>query len=193
MNPAERPWPQEPTAAPAYPPTPAAPYPPIPGPAPMAALHKKPLLAALLSFFPGLGQIYDGLYLRGLVLFLIFGSLITLLAAEVAIPLFAIGVGFTVCFSVLDAYRQAVLINYGYARDLGLSDLPLKLRASQGGIVAGVILCVIGVISLIDRFFVVDLTWLADLWPLGLIAVGVWLIVATLRERRKERESTTGA
>jgi len=150
-------------------------------------LRKRPLLAAVLSLFPGLGQVYDGLYLRGGILFLVFASLIQIIEGAEA-PLFALGIAFTVCFSVIDAYRQAVLINYGYAQDLGLTDLPLRPRAGQGGIIAGVILALLGVFAALDRFFSIDLDWLANLWPFGLMAVGAWLIVATVRERRRNRE-----
>jgi LiaI-LiaF-like transmembrane region len=181
MNPAERPWPQDAAQAP-------PPYPP-PGaaPAPAVLIRKRPLLAAALSLFPGLGQIYDGLYLRGIILFLVFGSLIALVVANGS-PFFGLSIAFTLFFSVIDAYRQALLINFGYAQDLGLTDLPLRPRASQGGLVAGVILTLLGLLALAERFFDIDLDWLADFWPLGLVALGGWLIVATLRERRKERE-----
>jgi hypothetical protein len=176
----ERPWPQEPHEAP----VPLSPA--VPPQAPPNLLRKKPLLALVLSAFPGLGQIYDGLYLRGLILFLIFSGLITL-ADATDHPLFIMGVFFTVLFSMVDAYRQALLINYGYAQDLGLSDLPARPRAGQGGLIAGVILTLIGVVALLERFFFIDLELLADLWPVGLIAVGVWLIVATVRERARDR------
>ena len=185
MNPAERPWPQETGQS-------AVPYPPpAPAAAPSPMLRKRPLLAAILSFFPGLGQIYVGLYLRGAILFLVFASLMQLVDSAEA-PIFALGIAFTVCFSVIDAYRQAVLINYGYARDLGLTDLPVRPRAGQGGIIAGVVLAILGILAAIERFFVVDLSLLADLWPFGLIAVGAWLIVATVRERRRDREGEPG-
>ena len=178
MNPMERTWPQEPTEAP------VSGTPPAPAPLP---LRKRPLFAAFLSLFPGLGQVYDGLYLRGAILFLVFGSLISLITMD-GQPIFGLGIAFTLFFSVIDAYRQAVLINYGYAQDLGLTDLPLRPNASQGGIVAGAILALIGLLGLAERFLDIDFDWLADWWPLGLVIVGVWLIVATVRERRKARE-----
>ena len=179
----DRPWPQEPAEAPVSL-SPALPQPP---PRP---LQKRPLLAALFSAFPGLGQVYDGLYLRGLVLFLVFTSLIAITSEEH--PLFAFGIAFTVLFGMIDAYRQAVLINFGYTQDLGLADLPAAPHAGQGGIVAGALLALIGLVALLERFFVVDLDWLAELWPVGLIAAGLWLVAATVRERRARREAVGG-
>ena len=182
----ERPWPQEPHEAP----VPLSPA--VPPQAPANLLRKKPLLALVLSAFPGLGQIYDGLYLRGLILFLIFSGLISLVNAAEE-PIFVLGIFFTALFAMVDAYRQALLINYGYAQDLGLSDLPARPRVGQGGIVAGVILALIGLLALLARFFVIDLELLADFWPVGLIAAGVWLIVATVRERARDRAGREAA
>lgn len=185
----ERPWPHEPHE-PHEAPVPLSPA--VPPQAPPNLLRKKPLLALLLSAFPGLGQIYDGLYLRGLILFLIFSGLISLVQAADE-PFFVLGIFFTALFAMVDAYRQALLINYGYAQDLGLSDLPARPRVGQGGIVAGVILALIGLFALLARFFVIDLELLADLWPVGLIAAGVWLVVATVRERARDRAGREAA
>jgi hypothetical protein len=86
---------------------------------------------------------------------------------------------------VIDSYRQATLINYGYAQDLGLLDLPRHPRASQGGVVAGVLLVLIGLVALSEQYFNVSLEWLFDLWPFALVAVGGWLVWSSLRDRRR--------
>lgn len=44
---------------------------------------------------------------------------------------------------------------------------------SQGTIIGGIILILLGVLFLLDRWFNIDF---GDLWPLILIAVGAWLI-----------------
>jgi len=87
-------------------------------------------------------------------------------------------------FARFDAYRQAVLINHGYQQDLGLLDLPKRLRPGQGGIAAGVILVLIGVYALLERFASIQLDWIFDLWPLFAVGLGVWLIWGTIRDRR---------
>ncbi len=43
----------------------------------------------------------------------------------------------------------------------------------QGSIIGGVVLIILGVLFLLDRWFNIDF---GDLWPLILIAIGVWLI-----------------
>ncbi|HVR99679.1 MAG TPA: DUF5668 domain-containing protein [Thermoanaerobaculia bacterium] len=179
MNPSENPWPQE-----APPPAPIAAPIPVTSTLPDGVARKSPALAAFLSLFPGLGHLYNGLYMRGLTFFLIVASLIAL-TAERGHPLFGLGIAFFWLFNVMDAYRQATLINYGYAQDLGLTDLPLHPRASQGGLAAGIILTLIGLVAFLDRFFVIDLEWLLDFWPVALMGIGLWLIVAAIRDRRK--------
>jgi hypothetical protein len=180
MSPAENPsWQPYPDAAP----PPAAPAPAVH----RDPIHQKvPFLAAILSGFPGMGNVYNGLYLRGLVQFLIIGTLVNMLDHGGS-PFLGMALAFFWAFNVLDAYRQAVLINYGYSQDLGLLDTPQRPRAGQGGLVAGIILTFLGIIAFLDQYVNIDLRWLYDLWPLAIVAVGVWLIVASIRDRQKAR------
>jgi hypothetical protein len=187
MNPAEN-WQTaaEPIAAESGPAPAFAPPAPTPVPvAPPAVSRKNPFLAALLSAFPGMGNIYNGLYMRGLIFFLIVVSLIGITTGGHGHELFGMAVAFFWLFNVIDAYRQATLINYGYAQDLGLLDMPRVPRAGQGGLVAGALLTLIGIASVLDRYTVIDYDWLFQLWPFALVAVGVWLVVASFRDRRR--------
>jgi hypothetical protein len=152
---------------------------PVPPP-PM--LRKNPKLAAVLSAFPGMGNVYNGLYLRGVTFFLMVVACMYI--ASRGHGLFGFVVAFVWLFNVLDAYRQATLINYGYAQDLGLTDLPAHPRANQGGLAAGILLSVIGIVAVLEEYFNLDVQWLFNLWPFALIGIGLWLIVGTLRERR---------
>ena len=185
-NPADTPWPQQAPPAPHAAPLDAAPgyVPPAAAYAAAHPLRKSPRLAMALSLFPGLGNVYNGLYLRGLIQFLIVGSLMGLLDKAES-PFFGMAMVFFWAFNVLDAYRQAVLINHGYSQDLGLLDQPDRPRPGQGGLVAGVILTMIGIVAFIEEFINIDLEWLYEFWPLALVGIGLWLIIASVRERRK--------
>jgi len=166
---------------------------PVPGAVPTAPApigQKNPGLAALLSFFPGMGNVYNGLYMRGVTFFLIVLSLIGI--ANRGHDLFGFAIAFFWIFNVIDAYRQATLINYGYAQDLGLLDLPRHPRASQGGVAAGAILALIGLVALLERYFYIRLDWLFDLWPFALVLLGGWMIWASLRDRRRAGETESG-
>lgn len=163
--------------------TPAAPPPSPPAPADRTR-YKNPIIAGILSLFPGVGNLYNGLYLRGLAFFLICTSMIVI--TERGHPLFGLGIAFFWIFNVVDAYRQAVLINHGYGHDLGLEERP-KISQGQGGVMVGAIMFLIGAFALADMLFgPIDLDWLIDLWPVFLMAIGGWLIFDTLRDKKKK-------
>ena len=170
------------SAAAAEPQPPQTPPPPVPAVEERAPdNYKNPILAGVLSLFPGIGNIYNGLYMRGLAFFLICASMIAITTRE---PIFGLGIAFAWIFNVVDAYRQATLINHGYAQDLGI-DRPPKV-SGQGGAVVGAIMLMIGAFALYDNYFgPIDLDWLIDLWPVFLMAIGAWLIFDTVRDRAK--------
>ncbi|MFP5286301.1 MAG: LiaI-LiaF-like domain-containing protein [Thermoanaerobaculia bacterium] len=183
MNPVES-WHPQPEPQPQPVPPVAAVPPAVPSPQTLPAPigQKRPFFAAALSLFPGMGHVYNGLYVRGFTLFLITMSLLALADRnEIFVP---VAIFFWI-FNVLDAYRQATLINYGYAQDLGLVDLPQHPRASQGGLAAGIILTLIGIVAVLEEYFHVDLEWVFDLWPVALLGLGLGLIWSSLRDRRR--------
>lgn len=146
-------------------------------------LQKSPLLAAFLSFMPGLGNIYNGLYVRGISFFLIWGGIFALTIRtgnrsqgdSEALALFIPAVVFIWLFNLFDAYRQASLINHGYATDLGLEDNG-RLRKAPGGMALGVVVLLIGVYGALERIFDFDLSLILEFWYVAFIAFGAWLI-----------------
>jgi hypothetical protein len=151
---------------------------------PAAISRKNPGLALVLSIFPGMGNVYNGLYMRGLTFFLVIACL-NGIVADGRHPLFGLAIAFFWLFNLIDAYRQATLINYGYAQDLGLLDMPKVPRAGQGGMIAGALLSLVGITAIADRYFDIRFDWIFDLWPFALVAMGLWLIVSTVRDRRR--------
>ena len=174
-----RPIEQEPlNERPAHPTAPASP-----------PLRKNPLLAATLGLFPGVGHIYDGLYLRGVIFFSLVASLIALGNSDDGDHgVLGFVVAFVWIFNVIDSVRQAQLINIGRAQDLGIEDAPKAPKASQGGLFAGLLFLALGVMASLQVFFDVELSWMLHYWPLALLAMGAWLTVAWFRERKKGEE-----
>ena len=170
----------------------AAPPQPPPPPAIAAEMTKSPGLAAFLSvILPGLGNIYNGLYMRGGALFLIWASVFGLVQ-DSAQHGHEADMGFLIpcmifiwAFNVFDAFRQAKLINHGYATDLGLTERP-KLGVGGGGMAIGVALVVIGLYGALRRYLDFDLSWLLQHWPLFLIAFGGWMVWQAIQARREE-------
>ncbi len=144
----------------------------------IAAPQRSPGLALVLSFLPGLGHVYLALYTRAAVIFLSFLAAITLAGHNGVLGLVATFVWF---FGLVDAYRQAQLLNLGSPEYLE----PPKPAAGGGTLGFGVFLTVVGGVLLIDRFFPIDLAWLADWWPAILVVFGLYLIGSTIAGRRK--------
>ena len=174
-RPIETPIAEEKSVAPSLPPSPP--------------LLKRPFVAGFLSLFPGIGNVYNGLYLRGLLFFTVIACLLALGSDEGhEHPVLGFVIAFAWIFNVLDAYRQATLINLGYAQDLGQEDLPRIPKAGQGGLLAGILLIVLGAVAGLQLYLGIDLSWMIHFWPLAVIASGGWLVFAWLRERAKQTE-----
>ncbi|MEO8348698.1 MAG: hypothetical protein ABI610_07285 [Acidobacteriota bacterium] len=185
----------------------AIPPPPIaaeayrPPPVPIIVEKKSPGLAGILSaIFPGLGQLYLGLYQRAFKIAAAFAGCIWLVTAtdrfhgNVA-PLFGMGIAFTWFFGIIDAVRQSKAINAGYVNAGGLaaSERVARVkRESTASLTWGVILVGIGTLWLIDRYVDLDWFWAAvEDWlaPVSFILLGVILIATYVIKKRKRNES----
>jgi LiaI-LiaF-like transmembrane region len=182
--------PEEQQTPAAAPPDAAAPLPPPqapPAPAPVAAPPPRrysPGLVVVLSFLPGLGHLYLGLYQRGIVFFLCFASGIWLADhADLGIL-----IPFVWFFCLIDAYRQAQAANQGMAAP---SPATSPGGARRGGSLGfGIFLTVLGAILLYNQFYPLDLSFLVDWWPLLLVIAGIYLLIRHFVEdkRRRDRE-----
>ncbi len=150
--------------------------------------RKSPFLAGALSLFPGLGQVYLGLYVRGFVNAIVIAIVITLLATnelDELTPLFGFLLPFFWLYNVIDAARTAVLYNQAL-NGLESAAMPSDLRLPRvgGSIAGGVALIVIGAILLAHTRFGMRLEWVAEWWPVAPIALGAWLVFRAVSERR---------
>jgi hypothetical protein len=191
---------QAPNSAPQAPPAQAtAPPPPPPyapqmptAPQPVVIERKSPGLAAALSFFPGLGHLYLGLYPRA---FAIGGAFIVSIAFSShgnAGEFFGPVIAFVWFFGIIDAVRQARAINRGQLAEAGFP--VVQARASGTGTLTwGVILVGLGALLLIDRYVDIDWSFMSD-WggPVAFILLGLVLIIGNVSKRRRENESNAG-
>ena len=151
--------------------------------------YRAPVLAGLLSIVPGLGNVYNGLYRRGIAFFFLCTGLF-FLAVEAGqetgggpeLALLVPTMVFFWMFNLFDAFRQATLINHGGVSDVGLLD-PSAGRRGNGGLTLGIAIALVGLYGLLDRFFDVDLTVLFEHWYFFFLAFGGWLILQALRSR----------
>ena len=172
------PLPQAAAPPPAFAPLPAAPAPP--------PMIKRPAVAGLLSFLPGLGHVYLGLYQRAIAFFAVWVIIMSIAPhgpgpAGILIP-------FWWFFILIDAVRQAKAINMTDApkSNLLVGEKPMNV---SGGLAFGIFLVLVGVFFLIDRYVRIDLSFLYDFWPVFLIAFGAWQIWLYWKSKKAAAEA----
>lgn len=159
-------------------PAPGAP-PALPPPAPYLRLPKSPGLAAFLSLFPGLGQVYNGKIARAFLFFFGWVGSIYLAATGNEFP-FAFVIPFIYLWNMIDAWKGAAAIN---ARFLGG-----KAEPEDTGVESplwGASLALFGVLILFNNLGWLDLERLARWWPILLIAVGVYFVYGSIQQKQK--------
>lgn len=133
-----------------------------------------PGTAFLLGLIPGVGAIYNGQYLKGLVHIFILGLLFTA-ADHGGGALFGLMIPGFWFYMAFEAYHTARRKREGLPVD-DFSGLDLGKNA-QFPVVA-VLLIVFGVIFLLDNLGVLELRRIMRLWPAGLIALGLYMLYA---------------
>lgn len=158
----------------------ANPYaPPAAAPAyAVAPVQTSPGLAFLLGMIPGVGAIYNGQYLKGLVHALVFGLLITLIDnsnGTGAQPLLAMILAAFWFYMAFEAYHTARKRQLGVPVDEWSSIIP---RGRQGGRipVGPILLIAIGVIYLLNSLDLLDFRAISRFWPVILIVVGAYML-----------------
>lgn len=149
-----------------------------PGPSP----PKSPPLAAVLSIlFPGLGHLYLWAYERAFMIW-----------ATIAVCIFMIINGFwpfsfliafVYFFSIFDSYREAQFYNMRAESE----DTPMPRADSQGRLMFGVFLAVVAGVVLADKLDFFDMDWIYDWWPVPVFLLGVYFIIAAIRDKMKDR------
>jgi len=176
--------------------------PPITTPTgPIVVIEKKsPGLAGVLSaIFPGLGQLYLGLYQRAFKIAAVFVGCIWLISVHFmggrTAPLLGMGIAFVWFFGIIDAVRQSKAINSGYVEAGGLASperVVRKAPESAASLTWGVILVGIGALWLLDRFADLDAFWaIVEDWlaPVSFILLGLILIVTYVAKKRRRNAS----
>lgn len=189
-----------PPASAAAAPEPAAPPPPSAIPTRAVRLPRKsPFVACLLSFLPGVGQIYVGYYKLGFVHNLVFGSTLALMIAsegsfEPLIAVMGIFLAFFFVYNVVDAGRRAVHYNLAVegGQQLDMPDMNVTLPSFGGSIAGGAALLVVGFLLLLNTRFGLSLDWIEEWWPLAPMALGAYLLIKALQERKARRPSDPG-
>ena len=148
----------------------AGPSPVVPG----VSGGPNPGVACALGFIPGLGAVYNGEYVKGLIHVVIFGGLIGLMnsnsMSDSMQAMVAVFFAVFCCYMPIEAYRTA------RARQLGQPAPGIFGETESQRPIGALVLIGLGVFFLLDTLGVLNSVWIWRLWPLALIAVGVLLI-----------------
>lgn len=158
-------------------------------PSSSAPIQTSPGLAFLLGCIPlGVGAIYNGQYLKGLIHALIFALLVSLAGNDrgAGQPIIGILLAAFIFYMPFEAYHTAKRRQMGMPVDEWSSILPRKAYAGQASI-GPIILILIGVAFLLDSLHIIDF-WAFErfwpvLWPVLLIVVGAYTLYARLKDR----------
>ena len=143
---------------------------------------KSPVAAGILSgICPGIGQIYNGEFMKGILFLIIFAGAISI-QHHAGQPLQTfIMIGFYV-FQIIEAVNTAKAINIRALSSTGaetapaaFSPFPVKPAAS-GSVFWGLVLMALGGLFLLGNFDLIDYDRIFDFWPLIVILIGLKMI-----------------
>jgi hypothetical protein len=154
-----------------------------------APIQTSPGLAFILGCIPlGVGAIYNGQYLKGLIHALIFGLLVSVQggARGTGETLAGILLAAFIFYMPFEAYHTAKRRQLGLPVDEWSSILPRKAYTNQAS-VGPIILILIGVAFLLDSLHIIDF-WAIQriwpvLWPILLIVVGAYALYSRLTDK----------
>lgn len=160
-----------------------APPPPSAPPAAPGAMRTSPALAFLLGCIPGVGAIYNGQYVKGLVHAVIFGLLMSIANSEGHDGGEAFVVMTTMAFffyMAFEAYHTARKRQLGLNPDEWSSLLGAN-RFSTTVPLGPIALIVIGILFLLQTLHVLNLRVVGRFWPVVLIGIGIAMLYARVR------------
>lgn len=155
------------------------------------SINNSPRFAFVLGLIPGVGAIYNGQYLKGLVHAVIFGLLISLASAtegSAGQPMIVtLAMGFY-AYMAFEAYHTA------RKRQLGLaveewSSLVSPNHYMARAPIGPVLLIVLGILFLLDTLHVIEFRELARFWPVLLIIAGAVMLFNRMSNARVAEDS----
>jgi hypothetical protein len=150
----------------------------VPLSAPLQPVSTSPALAFALGFIPGVGAIYNGQYLKGLVHAVIFGLMVSLMNATeggAGQPLIGIILCAFVFYMPFEAYHTAKRRQLGQPVE-EFSSLIAQNRLASHTPIGPIFLIAIGVLFLLDTLNLVHFRDLARFWPILLILAGAFML-----------------
>ena len=142
-----------------------------------------PGLAFLLGFIPGVGAIYNGQYVKGLVHVVILGVLISFVSSEDLSgnlqPLFGMMIAVWVFYMAFEAYHTAKRRQLGQPVDEFSSIVPRRGGPARLPL-APIFLIAVGLLFLLHNLNIIRIGELLRYWPVALICLGAYMLYERL-------------
>jgi len=140
---------------------------------------KSPVLAGFLGLIPGVGAIYNGQILKGIIFIFIYAGLISMQEHSAIQPLAAFALTGFIIYLVIDAVQTASRINHialagGEVEEERMDEFPKAVKA--GSVFWGAVLMALGFVFLLANFEVISYATVFDFWPLFIIVIGIKLV-----------------
>ena len=157
-----------------------SPYTAPPPPPPRAsATDASPGLAFLLGLIPGVGAIYNGQYVKGVIHVIIMGLLIAIVndpdISGNLQPLFGMLIAVWVFYMAFEAYHTAKKRQLGEPVDEFSSIVPRRGQPHHFPL-APTVLIAIGLIFLLHNLDILRISQILRYWPVALIGLGVYML-----------------
>ena len=164
-------------------------------PAQSAISGGSPGLAFMLGFIPGVGAIYNGQYVKGLVHVVIFGLLVAILnngeSGDLE-PLFGMMTAVWFFYMAFEAYHTAKKRLLGQPVDEFSSIFPRRGEASKFP-VAPLFLIAVGLLFLLNNLEIIRFSQIIRYWPIALIGLGVYMLYErVIASERRDGHGPTG-
>ena len=141
-------------------------------------VQTSPALAFILGFIPGVGAIYNGQYIKGLVHAVIFGVIVSLLSGNddgSTAPFLGIVLAAFLFYMPFEAFHTAKKRQMGIAVD-EWSSLISQDRFANRAPMGPIILISIGFLFLLNTLNLLEFRRIGRFWPVVLIVIGAYML-----------------
>lgn len=145
-----------------------------------------PVLSGVLGFVPGLGAVYNGQYVKGLIHVILFGLLMTIATNVNLETLFVPLIAVFYLYMPIEAIRTAQALRRGEKVDELSGVVGVLFRDTARSPAAGVAVIAAGVVLLLFSLGVFSLRQVMPYWPILLILLGVYWLYTAVRPREED-------
>ena len=141
-------------------------------------------LAALFALLPGMGAVYNRQNIKAVIHFVSIVGLFELASLRVASGVFALAGMVYYLYSIVDAYRTAVLIARG--ENAAVDEERFKRSLIKRAPLIGIMLIAAGLLLVVQIFRPFAFVTVARLFPVALIILGGYLLTRYFKRSRDE-------